>query len=294
MTVTADILLSTRTQPILSPFRYPGGKTWLIPYIRKWIKSQGRPDTFVEPFAGGASVSLSVANENLAGRIFITELDSAVAAVWETIINTNTGAAWLAEKINNFNFNRSAVISELNRMGLKGRALAFQAILRNRVSRGGILSVGAGLLRKGENGNGIGSRWYPDTLQKRILGIAGLRNKIAFQKCDGLQALRDRTRNTNSLFFLDPPYTIGKKKAGLRLYEHSDIDPEELFEITSRLRSDFLMTYNDSILIRRLASEHGFEVCTIMMRSTHHKKVRELLIGRNLGWRSGGESPSKQ
>ena len=39
----------------LSPFRYPGGKTWLVPEIRNWLRSARRmPDVFVEPFAGGA------------------------------------------------------------------------------------------------------------------------------------------------------------------------------------------------------------------------------------------------
>ena len=37
----------------LSPFRYPGGKTWLVPEVRKWLMSSKRtPSVFVEPFAG--------------------------------------------------------------------------------------------------------------------------------------------------------------------------------------------------------------------------------------------------
>ncbi|MDP8791430.1 DNA adenine methylase, partial [Serratia marcescens] len=39
----------------LSPFRYPGGKTWLVPEVRKWLMaSKVTPSVFVEPFAGGA------------------------------------------------------------------------------------------------------------------------------------------------------------------------------------------------------------------------------------------------
>lgn len=34
----------------LSPFRYPGGKTWLVPEIVRWIRSLDfRPSVFVEP-----------------------------------------------------------------------------------------------------------------------------------------------------------------------------------------------------------------------------------------------------
>src|ERR1700677_2717012 len=40
--------------PQRSPFRYPGGKTWLVPYIRDWLRSKKtRPARLIEPFAGG-------------------------------------------------------------------------------------------------------------------------------------------------------------------------------------------------------------------------------------------------
>ena len=53
----------------LSPFRYPGGKTWLVPEIRRWMARLDRPSVFVEPFAGGAIASLTVAAEHLAKRV---------------------------------------------------------------------------------------------------------------------------------------------------------------------------------------------------------------------------------
>ena len=34
-----------------SPFRYPGGKTWLVPRIRRWLRSLNpRPRELAEPF----------------------------------------------------------------------------------------------------------------------------------------------------------------------------------------------------------------------------------------------------
>src|SRR5438552_126943 len=50
--------------PQRSPFRYPGGKTWLVPYIREWLHSKRqRPSRLIEPFAGGAIISLTSAFE---------------------------------------------------------------------------------------------------------------------------------------------------------------------------------------------------------------------------------------
>jgi DNA adenine methylase len=76
-------IINVASVPQRSPFRYPGGKTWLVPRIRKWLAS--RPmiaREFVEPFAGGGIVSLTVAAENLAQHVTMVELDEQVAAVW--------------------------------------------------------------------------------------------------------------------------------------------------------------------------------------------------------------------
>jgi len=271
--------------PDLSPFRYPGGKTWLVPCIRQWLGSKPRkPSLFVEPFVGGAIVSLTVANEDLASHVVMVELDSEVAAVWETILNAKNGGRWLANKITEFKMNSTTVEHELAKSGLMGRSLAFQTILKNRVNRGGILAAGAGLINRGENDKGLGSRWYPVTLQRRILDILKLRNKITFNRGDGLEAIRQRVHNSNTVFFIDPPYTAAGKKTGARLYTHHEIDHNELFRVVSTLSGDFLMTYNDSSVVRRLADSYGFQILSVTMKNTHHKKQRELIIGRDLSW----------
>jgi len=41
--------------------------------------------------------------------------------------------------------------------------------VKNRVNRGGILAPGAGMIKQGEKGKGLKSRWYPETLKRRIL-----------------------------------------------------------------------------------------------------------------------------
>ena len=55
-----------------SPFRYAGGKTWLVPRVRGWFSYLSEaPDCFVEPFAGGGIVSLTVAAERLAKHVIM-------------------------------------------------------------------------------------------------------------------------------------------------------------------------------------------------------------------------------
>ena len=66
--------------PKPSPFRYPGGKSWLIPHVRRWLRDLESPIHFAEPFAGGANVGLTVAIEKLADRVTLVELDGVAVA----------------------------------------------------------------------------------------------------------------------------------------------------------------------------------------------------------------------
>lgn len=271
--------------PQRSPFRYPGGKTWLIPRIRRWLRSfPSKPKLFIEPFAGGAIASLTVAFENLAESILLVEKDEQVAAVWKTIINTKGGAEWLANEIVDFVLTPESAKQMMlsNPTSIKG--LALKTIIQNRISHGGILADGAGILKNGENGKGILSRWYPGTLRKRILDISKVRNRITFIQGDGFQTVKKHLNKPNCVFFIDPPYTASKKKAGARLYKYHEVDHENLFDLMSKINGDFLMTYDDAAEVRSLAVKYRFETRLVSMNNTHHTTMTELLIGHDLGW----------
>ena len=101
------------------------------------------------------------------------------------------------------------------------------------------MAPGCGLLKYGENGKGIKSRWYPETLYKRLLSIAEVKGCIEFIQGDGLEVMRSKNQSETTVFFVDPPYTAAGKKAGTRLYAHNQLDHEELFQIAGSLKSDF-------------------------------------------------------
>lgn len=142
------------------------------------------------------------------------------------------------------------------------------------------MAPGAGLLKEGENGHGIGSRWYPETLSKRILDIVARRKQITFMQGDGIGFIEEHAQLRDSAWFIDPPYTV----AGRRLYVHSEIDHHKLFTAVAKIKGDFLMTYDDASAIRKLADEFGFDTHAIPMKNTHHSLMYELLIGRDLNW----------
>lgn len=269
--------------PQRSPFRYPGGKTWFVPRLREWLCSQScKPRLLVEPFAGGGIVSLTTAFENLAENVLMVELDDEIAAVWDTI--TSGEGEWLSHQILHFEMSRESAVSEIQRTPKSRREKAFQTIIKNRTLHGGILAAGSGFLKNGEAGKGISSRWYPSTLAKRINDITHVLPKLQFEQGDAFEMLNKYKDDLDVVFFIDPPYTAGGKNAGSRLYTHFSIDHDMLFSMCSELVGDFIMTYDNSEDVKNLARKYSLQAKPIPMKNTHHAKMTELVIGRDLSW----------
>ena len=269
--------------PQRSPFRYPGGKTWFVPTFRQWMaRMYPNPSILIEPFAGGGIISLTALFENLVEKAVMVELDNEIAAVWESIVNGE--AEWLANRILTYDLTKETVIRELKRTPNTQREKAFQTILKNRTFHGGILAEGSGFLKYGENGKGIRSRWYPGTLAKRLLNLKNVADRIDFRCDDGLKVMQEFAKVQDAVYFVDPPYTAGGKKAGKRLYKHYELDHERLFTLCESLKGDFLVTYDHAEEVKRMARNHGFQMRLVPMTNTHHATMEELVIGKDLSW----------
>ena len=260
-----------------SPFRYPGGKTWLVPDVILWLSRKHRKaGHFVELFAGGGIVGLTVAAEGLADHVTMIELDPDVASVWHTIFSDD--AEWLARRILTFDLTSEHLQETLSRPTATTREKAFQTILKNRTYHGGILAPGSAPLKSGENGKGIASRWYPATLARRIRNLIPLRDRITFIEGDALAYLEDHLDDKATTFFIDPPYTTPGKSAGKRLYRFFDIDHAKLFDLCKAAAGDFMMTYDDAESVRDMAASRAFTITKVPMKNTHHTEMYELLI----------------
>jgi len=69
-----------------SPLRYPGGKAKIAPLVQLLIKkTQLQNTTYVEPFAGGSGVALSLLMTEVVDQIVINDYDKAIYSVWRAI-----------------------------------------------------------------------------------------------------------------------------------------------------------------------------------------------------------------
>ena len=263
--------------PQRSPLRYPGGKTWLIPHIRHWLSEPGPP--LVEPFVGGGIVALTAVMEGLVSRALMVDLDRDVAAFWRAALMHGDE---LAARVMEFPVSRGAIEELEQQVPVTVLDHGFRTLVLNRTRRGGVLAPGAALTRNGENGNGVGSRWYPQTLADRISAITAHAERLTFCEGDGVAVLELTAGIDGVRLFVDPPYTgRGGKRAGSRLYAHNAVCHRRIFDALASAECDFLMTYDCCPEILDLVDEYHFEAVAVEMKNTHHNRIPELVITRD-------------
>jgi len=277
----------------LSPFRYPGGKTWFFPYFAAWLRwtRPRRQDLelhLVEPFAGGASVGLNALAGGLVERLTLVEIDPGVATFWRVVFSEEAGL--LVEKIRRFEPTPENAERTLSEEGGDEADVAFRVLLRNRIGYGGIMAKGAGRMRRGEGGRGLFSRWYPATLVKRIEHLHGLRSRVKVVHGDGMHFLAENAHRP-FIFFVDPPYTAGRGP-GHRLYRYAEVDHGGLLRLLARVKGEFLATYNEAEEVVRLAEEAGLDHLRVPMLARRGKLAKELVLCRDASWAAEIVSPT--
>ena len=262
--------------PQRSPLRYPGGKTWLIPHIREWLQ-QVQSTLLVEPFAGGGIVSLTAVMEDLVERCIMIELDPQVTAFWQAVLQEGEA---LAQCIEQFTPTAESVAALVQATPTGVLERGFRTLVLNRTRRAGILAAGAALMRTGENGQGLRSRWYPATLAARIRALQPYRDRITFYGGDALQLLDPllQADPVPTALFVDPPYTAGGKRAGHRLYTCHSLDHARLHAWLAQQDRPFLMTYDAAPEVVALVRRHGFHAVHVAMHNAHHDTLPDLVI----------------
>ncbi|WP_420638723.1 DNA adenine methylase [Candidatus Poriferisocius sp.] len=207
----------------------------------------------------------------------MAELDHDVAAFWHAALNQNSELCELVAEFTPTHESVSALAMQAPQGLLEH---GFRTLVLNRTRRGGILAPGAALTKLGENNRGLTSRWYPDTIIKRLHNIAAHKQSITFCETDGLKLLELLADLPGAVAFIDPPYTAGGKRAGSRLYAHHNLDHRQLFKLLAEAPVEFLMTYDRSPEIADLIQEYRFSAVEVVMRNTHHADIAELVITR--------------
>lgn len=243
-----------------SPLRYPGGKGKVSNYMKLLFLRNGLVGhEYVEPFAGGASVALSLLFEEYASNVHINDINCSVFTFWDAVLNHTDQ---LCEKIRNTAVTRDewdrqkAVQVSKDPDALD---LAFSTFFLNRTNRSGIIEGGI-IGGKGQDGPWkLDARYNKPDLIQRIQKIARYRDRITLTRIDAAEYLRTIIPQLPTTFvYLDPPYYV----KGQGLYEHfyGDHDHAEIAGLTRDLANPWLVSYD--AVPRILELYHGLEQIT--------------------------------
>lgn len=235
-----------------SPLRYPGGKWRLSLFFSRLIALNfDHPPVYVEPYAGGASLALSLLLSNKVSEIFLNDLDPAIHAFWHTVLYRTDELIELIETtaVTPFEWKRQkriyAARSRKERM-----KFAFATFFLNRTNHSGILNGG---MIGGKNQTGewkLDARFNRSELASRIKKIFDLRSQIHLSNYDAADFIRYHRRGQRKLIYLDPPYY----HAGPRLYlnAYQPDDHAEVRDHVLKLRCKWIVSYDDVPQIRNL------------------------------------------
>lgn len=253
----------------VAPLRYVGSKQWLVPSAVKFVQGR-RPALFLEPFAGGAAVGMTLLHRDLVGHLAMVELDRRVAAFWRRALSDES----FAREVESFNCtleNVTAVVADGSESNYP-----LWILVKGRCAFGGVLD-NSGLKKKD-----LAEKWCANVTGPALRRIYELRHRVTLIEGDGIRALREYRDDGACASFIDPPYTAEADGGpGQHLYAEHRLDHAELFDVLSQWESPWLMSHSDCKEVRALVSRHGLQAQVLRMVGNTGKRS-ELVIGPDL------------
>lgn len=268
----------TRNRAPVSPLRYPGAKRWMAGYISRSIThNELCPDVLVEPFAGGASVSLAQLYFNLVERIALVDRDPLVAAFWRTVFFDTD---WLVDQIwkTEVSVRKWEQLRRVTPTSIRDRA--FKCFYLNRTSFSGVIALSAGPIggKSQKSQYKIDCRFTKETLIKRIRRIAEFRDRVAFvwnlhwrnaiSRIQHMQHVGSLPPST--LFYLDPPFY--KKADSLYSYYFNERDHVALRDFLVGFDQRWILSYDFCPQVVSLYKDGGFRASNVNLIYTASQK----------------------
>lgn len=228
-----------------SPLRYPGGKGKIANFVKLLMIDNdlvGRD--YVEPYAGGASVALTLLYEGYADRAFINDLNPGIHAFWSSALTRTDALCALIEStpVTMDVWHEQRAI--LNSPTAEGLELGFATFFLNRTNRSGI--IGGGVIG-GSDQSGpwkLDARYNKPALIDRIRKLGRHRSRVTLSNEDAVEYVKNwNDPNADAAFlYLDPPYF--EKGEGLYDNFYDATDHAQIADAVSALAHPWIVSYD--------------------------------------------------
>lgn len=212
---------------------------------------------YVELYAGGASVALSLLFDEFVSDIHINDVNKSVFAFWNAVLN-HTDA--LARRITDTHVSMTEWRKQHNVQKAKEADLldlAFSTFFLNRTNRSGVVWGGAIGGRHQDGEWRLDARYNKKELVRRIEKIARYRTRINLTNYDAAYFIEQRLARLGSRTFvyLDPPYYV----KGEGLYEHfyRHDDHLKVAQLVHNLSVPWIVSYDACPEVLRIYAQYS-------------------------------------
>lgn len=237
-----------------TPLRYPGGKSQLAPLVIDILRKNDLIyGEYVEPFAGGAGIAMTLLLNSYVSKVYLNDIDPAIYAFWHSVLHdTET----LCAKV----LNSPVTMAEWHRQRAVFLdptcpdilAKGFATLFLNRTNRSGILRGGVigGLNQDGAYK--LDCRFNRADLVRKIRRIAQHAEMIELHCMDAAEFVTTVVPQTseNALVNLDPPYYSKGPELYTSFYRHDD--HVALASAVAGIDRHWMVTYDDTPEIRQI------------------------------------------
>jgi DNA adenine methylase len=237
-----------------SPLRYPGGKGKVANFVKLVLLANRLLDIeYVEPYAGGAGIALTLLYEDYVDSIVINDIDAGVHAFWSCVVHRADELCALIETVplTMEEWHRQRAIQQAEMYD--ELALGFSTFFLNRTNRSGIISESGVIGGKSQTGPWkIDARFSRDNLIQRIRKVARFRNRVTVSNLDAAELLGAYLNRSDALLYLDPPYY----DKGADLYEnhYSHDDHAQIARLVSEVQGPWIVSYDAVDQVRQMYS----------------------------------------
>jgi DNA adenine methylase len=235
---------------------------------------------YVEPYAGGSSVALSLLFNEYTLVAHINDYDYNVYCFWDSAVNHTHELCELIDQtpVDMPTWRRQKEI-QLNPGNYSKLQVGYSTFFLNRANRSGILNAGVigGIDQTGEWK--IDARFNKEELISRIRRVGRYRDRIKVYNKDAIDLVKDLRGKTpaKTFFYFDPPYYNKGKDLYINFYNHED--HAKIATVIATLRDKYwLVSYDNDPHISGLYQQFRQQTYDLNYHAAIASKGTEVLI----------------
>ena len=273
------------TELVKTPFRYPGSKSSFTGIVKEYVLHNGlKGCKVVEPYAGSAAVTLALVSEGVCSSGVIVERDPLIYSFWKVAFSNPEALIRRIEgseaTLSTWHELRPLLsYKEPNNGDLV--EMAFAALFFNRTNFSGVLHSGPIGGQDQSSAYKIDCRFNRKELLLKIQKFSAVSKKIEVCFGDPIDVIKSCSRQTKTLFYIDPPYFIQGRK--LYRYYYKLKDHLALSKALQKSKFNWILSYDDHDVIKSLYEgfsqvEKAFQYSTRVAKNENELLITNLKI----------------